>query len=189
VTEPSPTLTASPEPLVVALAATGDRAAFGELVRRRQSWVRTLMRRCCGNVALADDLAQQVFLRAWQDISALKNPRGFATWLRTLAINIWRQHLRKNDPLRNAESEVETKQATASDSGLALDLDNALAALSAQSRLCVVLSYHEGMSHGEIAAATNMPVGTVKSNIRRGTQQLQQLLSAYDQHLVGEQSP
>lgn len=178
-----PALTASPEPLVVALARTGDRAAFAELVRRRQSWVRTLMRRCCGDVTLADDLAQQVFLRAWQDIGALKNPKGFATWLRTLTINVWRQQLRKNDVLRNAQPEEDTLHATRPDSGLALDLDRALATLGSQSRLCVVLSYHEGMSHGEIAAATGMPVGTVKSHIRRSTQQLQQQLSAYDQRL------
>ena len=50
-----------PEPMIVSFARTGDRGAFEELVRRRQSSVRNLMRSCCGDATLADDLAQQVF--------------------------------------------------------------------------------------------------------------------------------
>ncbi len=60
-----------------------------------------------------------------------------------------------------------------------MDLDNALAILPGRARLCVVLSYHERMSHGEIAALTGMQLGTVKSHIRRGAEQLRELLSAY----------
>lgn len=59
------------------LARTGDREAFGELVRRRQSWIRNLMRRLCHDAALADDLAQQVFLQAWKDIRKLRQPAKF----------------------------------------------------------------------------------------------------------------
>jgi RNA polymerase sigma-70 factor (ECF subfamily) len=61
-----------------------------------------------------------------------------------------------------------------------LDLDRALVKLQNPVRLCVVLSYHEGMSHGEIAKLTRIPLGTVKSHIRNGAHQLQELLSAYD---------
>jgi len=63
--------------------------------------------------------------------------------------------------------------------GMVLDLDRALVKLPSTVRLCVVLSYHEGMSHGEIAKLTQMPLGTVKTHIRNGAHQLQQLLSAY----------
>ncbi len=174
-------LSKSPEPLVVALARTGDSSAFAELVRRRQAWVRTLMRRCCGDVTLADDLAQQTFLRAWQDIGSLRNPKGFATWLRTLAINIWRQHIRKHDALADSENELELSASANESSGLKHDLNNALARLSPTPRLCVVLSYHEGLSHSEIAETTGLALGTVKSHIRRGTEVLQSLLAAYDQ--------
>jgi len=61
-----------------------------------------------------------------------------------------------------------------------MDLDSALETLSDHVRLCVVLSYHEGMTHGEIAELTGLPLGTVKSHIRRGTQRLQQHLADYD---------
>ena len=174
-------LSNSPEPLVVALARTGDSAAFAELVRRRQAWVRTLMRRCCGDVTLADDLAQQAFLKAWQDIGSLRNPKGFATWLRTLAINVWRQHIRKRDALADSGTELEIAGPATESSGLKHDLNNALARLAPTPRLCVVLSYHEGLSHGEIAKTTGLALGTVKSHIRRGTEVLQSLLAAYDQ--------
>ena len=55
-----------PETMIVGLARSGDRRAFEELVRRRQSSIRNLMRRCCRDVTLADDLAQQVFLQVMQ---------------------------------------------------------------------------------------------------------------------------
>ena len=58
-------------------------------------------------------------------------------------------------------------------------LDRALAALPETARLCVVLSYQEGLSHGEIAEATGLPLGTVKSHVRRGAQRLQETLAAY----------
>ena len=61
----------APESLVVGLARTGDRDAFAELVRRRQAWIRNLMRRLSGDAALADDLAQQTFLQAWRGIAGL----------------------------------------------------------------------------------------------------------------------
>ena len=58
-----------PEPLLVSLASGGDRLAFSELVRRRQSWLRSFMRRCSRDNSVADDLAQQVFLQAQQVFS------------------------------------------------------------------------------------------------------------------------
>jgi RNA polymerase sigma-70 factor (ECF subfamily) len=61
-----------------------------------------------------------------------------------------------------------------------LDLDRALAKLTHTERLCVVLAYSEGLSHGEISAAAALPLGTVKSHVRRGAQRLRVLLRAYE---------
>ena len=177
----------SPEALVVALARTGDQDAFAELVRRRQSWIRNLMRRFSGDITLADDLAQQVFLQAWRKIRHLQHPNKFGAWLKRLAINIWLQHIRVGDTLRDAhnidaqeaEEQLESIPARQVGSTVAMDLDRALAHLQHPQRLCIVLSYHDGMTHEEIAGTTGMPLGTVKSHIRRGTQHLQHLLSDY----------
>lgn len=177
----------SPEAILAGLARNGDRDAFAELVTRRQTWIRNLMRRCCNDVTLADDLAQQVFMQAWKNIPQLQQVSRFGAWLKRMAINVWLQHLRKSDPLKNANEVDDTRPAPPDAGSMAIDLDNALATLSDHVRLCIVLSYHERMTHGEIAELTGLPLGTIKSHIRRGTQRLQQFLSAYDDLQPGEQ--
>jgi RNA polymerase sigma-70 factor (ECF subfamily) len=169
----------SHEALIVGLARTGDRDAFAELVRRRQSWIRNLMRRFCGDPNLADDLSQQVFLQAWRKIRNLRKPHTFGGWLKRVAVTTCLQHLRKNDALGDADEYEEGDLVRQDAPGLGMDLDQALATLPGPARLCIVLSYHERLTHGEIAVLTGMPPGTVKSHIRRGTQRLQQLLAAY----------
>ncbi len=168
-----------PEAMIVGFAQKGDHRAFEELVRRRQSAIRNLMRRCCGDEALADDLAQQVFLQVWLKIRSLREIKAFGVWLRRLAVSVWLQHQRKGDALRGAGEIVETELVLHDSPGLGMDLDQALAALPGQVRLCIVLSYNEGMSHGEIAELTSFPLGTVKSHINRGTNRLRQSLAAY----------
>ncbi len=170
------------EATVVALAMNGDAAAFGELVRRRQSALRNLLRRLSRDSALADDLAQQTFLKAWRALPQLRSVGAFGAWLRRLAVNTWLEHVRAAPPPAVAMSaeELATVPGGAASADAQLDLDRALAHLAPQERLCVVLAYSEGMSHGEISSATALPLGTVKSHVRRGSERLRALLSAYD---------
>lgn len=165
--------------MLVGLSRRGDRAAFAELVNRRQAWIRNLMRRCSGNSVLADDLAQQVFMQAWRSIVQLQDAGRFAPWLKRIAINTWLQHARKNDPLREAAAHCDLDEARHETPGVAMDLDRALGTLADDVRLCVVLSYSEQLTHKEIASFMGIPLGTVKSHIRRGTKRLQEELSAY----------
>jgi RNA polymerase sigma factor (sigma-70 family) len=172
-------LAGASESAVAALAINGDNAAYGELVRRRQDATRNLLRRLSRNAALADDLAQQTFIQAWRSISGLKSSAAFGAWLRKMAVNIWLQHIRtlkeetqfdENTPLAPA-SEPATNER--------MDLDAALSTLPPQTRVCVVLAYSEGMSHAEISKGLDLPLGTVKSNILRGSARLRELLQAY----------
>jgi RNA polymerase sigma-70 factor, ECF subfamily len=166
------------EAALVALAMHGDRGAFAKLVHRRQSWLRNLLRRLCRDHALADDLAQQAFMQAWRALPSLKSTAAFAGWLRRLAINAWLAHARS----RHAEVSLEEAPEDAGrfpTIGLALDLDRALARLVPAERLCLVLAYTEGMSHTEISAETDIPLGTVKSHIHRGSARLRAFLDAY----------
>lgn len=181
------------EAAVVALARAGDDAAFEELVLRRQGWLRQLLRRLCRDHALADDLAQQTLLQAWQRLADLREPGAFAAWLRRLAVNHWLQHVRRASALTQlgaqAAQAVQAVQAVAapeSDGLVAerLDLDAALAELAPPCRLCIVLTYTEGMSHADISRLTGLPLGTVKSHIRRGNEQLRSLLRAYQPNEV-----
>lgn len=169
-----------PEALVVSLASRGDRDAFAELVRRRQTWLRNFMRRCCGDADRADDLSQQVFMQAWRRIRQLKDATRFGPWLRQIAVNEWLQLRRRNDPLQDASEEASATVA-AHDSGnsIAIDLDRALSTLPRPVSLCIILSYYERMTHEEIAALTRIKLGTVKSHIRRGSERLREMLAAY----------
>jgi RNA polymerase sigma-70 factor (ECF subfamily) len=167
------------EAAVVALAMSGDVAAFCELVRRRQSGLRNLLRRLCRDPALADDLAQQVFLQAWRSLPGLRSVAAFGAWLRRLALNAWLAHLRAAPPAITMDTEDLASAAVTLPGAERLDLDRALASLARDERLCVVLAYGEGMSHGEISAATDLPLGTVKSHVRRGARRLRALLHAY----------
>ncbi len=161
------------------LAMQADRDAFEQLVLRRQNWIRNLMRRCCGDAGLADDLAQEAFMRAWQTVHNLQKPNRFAAWLKRIAINTWLQRARKSDPLKTGDALDGTQAAPPETPDVGMDLDQALAALSEDARLCIVLAYHERMTHEEISTLTALPLGTVKSHVRRGVRQLKDLLSEY----------
>jgi RNA polymerase sigma factor (sigma-70 family) len=180
---PSRALGNAEESAVLALAMRGESAAFSELVRRRQSWLRNLLRRLCRDPSLADDLAQQTLLQAWRTLTSLKAAGAFTAWLRRLAINTWLQHLRGAAAQSTIGAAVPAEDASdpaaPPEVGLQLDLDRALARLRSEVRLCVVLAYHEKLSHSEISAYTGFPLGTVKSHIKRGAEELRSMLDAY----------
>jgi RNA polymerase sigma-70 factor (ECF subfamily) len=177
---PTPPLITAAEATVVAMARLGDRDALTELIRRRQSHIRNLLRRLCRDTALADDLAQETFLRTCSRIGQLRTTAAFSGWLRQIAVNVWLQHA------RGTESFIELDEAQMVDhlptTATQLDLDQALAELPPAVRLCIVLNYHEGLSHADIVAATQLPLGTVKSHIARGSMRLRERLAAYDIH-------
>ncbi|XOV89672.1 MAG: RNA polymerase sigma factor [Pseudomonadota bacterium] len=169
----------APEALVVSLAVGGDRLAFTEIVQRYQPWVRNFMRRLCSDQNQADDLAQDVFLKAWRTIRQLKDPESFGGWLRTLATREWIDDRRKRGATWDLTYDDDFQETQQQIGMTAIDLDAALATLPEPVRLCIVLSYHDGLSHREIADVTQLADGTVKSHIRRGGKRLQKLLAAY----------
>jgi RNA polymerase sigma-70 factor (ECF subfamily) len=172
-------LSQTAEAIVITLACTGDIRAFEELVRRYQNRVRNFMRRLCNNVDLADDLAQQTFLKLWKSIRQLRSPDAFYGWLKKIMVSVWLEELRRNKIDFTVLDDSEVPEAGKESSGERIDLDAALAQLPAPMRLCVVLAYNDGLSHQEISAATNIPLGTVKANISRGAARMRALLSDY----------
>lgn len=180
---PAGAFAAANEISIVLLAMNGDDAAYAELVRRRQDAIRNLLRRLTHDASLADDLAQQTFVHGWQSIRHLKSPGAFGGWLRKIAVNFWLQHAR-NSRLEVALEEDLRVEYPVSTLSRQLDLDAALAQIPHDVRLCIVLAYNEGMSHGEISQTTSFPLGTVKSHITRGSARLRELLQAYgDTHV------
>ena len=167
------------DPLVIALACAGDARAFAEIVTRRQGRVRKFMYHLCRRPALGDDLAQQVFLTAWRTVKQLHSVDAFDGWLKRIMITTWLTEVRQHKIQYAAELDADRAGSYGDTTAERLDLDGALAMLPAEVRLCVVLSYNEGLSHPEIATLTGLPLGTVKSHISRGAARLRETLAAY----------
>jgi len=170
--------------LVRAVQATDDRAAFGELVRRHQSAVRTVLRRLTrGDAGLADDLAQEAFVLAWRNIRHFRFEARFSTWLYRIAINAWRSEARKkHDLLLDLDAEEPPVDAGLTeempDIAARIDLERALATLSDGERAAIAACYYADLSHEEAARALGIPVGTVKTHVLRGKAKLKARLAA-----------
>ncbi len=173
-------LTHAAEATVIALACAGNSHAFGELVLRRQHRVRSFMRYLCRNPAEGDDLAQQVFLKAWQSIRQLRSVSAFDGWLKKITVTTWLEAVRRKKFTSTEDLESSPSHRSYSHStGEKIDLDAALSQVPPTMRLCIVLAYDDGMTHEEIAALADIPIGTVKSNISRGTARIKEILFDY----------
>lgn len=174
-------LSRATEPALVLATKARDQLAFAELVRRRQGWMRALLRRLCGDAARADDLAQEVFMKAWDKISGLEEPAAFPGWLRRVAVTTFLMEQRRNkmafDTLDDGNAPADESPSPAAAAQARLDLERALALLAPSERLCITLNHAEGMSHAEISEATGLPLGTVKSHVLRGTEKLRRAMS------------
>ncbi len=161
-----------------------DQNAFGELVRRYQSPIRGFLTKMLrGDTHLADDLAQETFVKAWRKIGSFRNESKFSTWLFGIALNEFRIAARRDkEPARGETDETPMESPAAADAGnlLRVDLTEALKELNANERAAVLLCCQNGMSHDEAARALDLPLGTVKTHVLRGKQKLRRLLSGYE---------
>ena len=165
-----------------ALAAIGERRAFGELVRRHGSAVRGVLRRMGAQAAEADDVAQDAFLTAFERIAEFRGEGTFAAWVKKIAARLYLRRLQRDRKLgaltaEAVEDEADTRPA---DADAAIDLEEALKVLSAVERLCVTMCFGAGLSHSEAAEALNLPLGTVKSHVKRGLEKLRTRLAPQD---------
>lgn len=165
--------------LVIALACAGDDSAFAEVLRRRQARVRKFMYHLCRQTALGDELAQQVFFRAWRSLGRLRSANAFDGWLKKIMVSVWLDEVRRGKVATVSDVELEGLAVHHDTTVVSMDLDTALSTLPPDMRLCVVLAYNEGMSHPEIVALTSLPLGTVKSHIARGAARMREVLADY----------
>jgi RNA polymerase sigma-70 factor (ECF subfamily) len=163
-------------------AAAGERRAFGELVRRHSSGVRHLLRRMGAQAAESDDVAQDAFLAAFERIAEFRGEGTFAGWVKRIAARQYLRRLQREKRLSAiaAEGGNEEADTAAGDADHRIDLDEGLKMLSAAERLCVSMCYGAGLSHGEAADALNLPLGTVKSHVKRGLEKLRARLAPAD---------
>lgn len=166
---------------LAALAAAGDRLAYGELVRRHGSAVRGLLRRLGAESATADDLAQDAFMAGFEQVAEYRGEGTFGSWIKKIAARLYLKRVKRDarlifsDTVESAE-EVIVRDASG-DAASRIDLDEALKTLSRGERLCVSLCFGADWSHAEAAEALNIPIGTVKSHVKRGLDKLRAKLA------------
>jgi RNA polymerase sigma-70 factor (ECF subfamily) len=169
---------------LVSAAQAGSPEAFSRLVDRHQQAVRAFLRRACGDWALADDLAQEAFLTAWDRIGRLKAGSSVRAWLCGIA---YRKHLttRRSAVRSRLREEAYEADRPAVGQGAPEDrmaLEAAMAELPADQRACVALCLAADFSHAEAAEALGLPLGTVKSHVTRGRARLLASLGVDDDH-------
>jgi RNA polymerase sigma factor (sigma-70 family) len=154
--------------LIVRVLEGDDRHAFAELVRRHQSDVRGLLRRMTGDPALADDLAQETFVRAWKALPQFRGGARFSSWLYRIGYNAFLAHARKNEVLPEAAPAVVTMEPVL----MRHDLSRALAELRPEERAALALTLSQEVTHEEAAEILDWPLGTLKTHVLRAKEKL-----------------
>jgi RNA polymerase sigma-70 factor (ECF subfamily) len=168
---------------LVRRAQGGDVSAFEALYRDNVSRVYALCCRLAGESQLAEELAQDVFVRAWQRLSTFRGESAFSSWLYPLTVNVALSERRSrrrrtahivatDDP---APFEKASERPAVPEAGL--DLERALATLPPGARAVFVLHDVEGYKHEEIAELTGVATGTSKAQLHRARRLLREALS------------
>jgi RNA polymerase sigma-70 factor (ECF subfamily) len=145
---------------------------FEKLVDEHQSMVFSLALRMTGDRGLAEEIAQDVFLELDRNLGRIESPEHALNWLRRVAMNRSADALRRKR-VRGMDLWVEMDenhgaQQEPRSSPLGARLETLLATLPSPQRAALVLRYQEGLTPEEIAATTESPLATVKSNLQRG---------------------
>lgn len=160
----------------------GDTSAFGKLLAHHEPFVLSLLRRLVRDPATAEDLCQETFLRVLRGLPHFRAESGLRTWIYRVAHNAATDHLRGRGPDDSLDSRAEegfepsapgpTPTASVEEGELRKAVEEAMETLPAVQREVLHLLYWEDLSVAEIARATGMPDGTVKTHLFRGRQAL-----------------
>jgi RNA polymerase sigma-70 factor (ECF subfamily) len=166
---------------LVSRARAGDVEAFGELYRRNAGRVYGVCRRLAGEAALAEDLTQDVFVRAWEKLGSFRGEAAFSTWLHPLAVNVAIGALRsrrRGGTSAGALDDARTPEPVAPSRSpeVALTLETAIDRLPAGAREVFVLHDVVGYRHDEIAGLTGIATGTSKAQLHRARRLLREAL-------------
>lgn len=171
---------------LVARARGGEEAAFAELVRRHTPAVHRWMARAVGEQD-ADDLTQEVFLKAFRGLARFRGEAPPRAWLASIADNAVKNRYRALGRFRRIFSPSDPAEAEASEAGSGPEetasagesrrfVAEALKRIPTEFRMPVILRDLEEWSYEEISVSLSLPVGTVKSRIARGRGQLRTIL-------------
>ena len=164
-------------------AQDGDRHAFEKLYRSHCGRIYAVCWRMCGcDAALAEDMVQEAFVRAWNKLGLFRGDSKFGTWLHRLAVNVVlsdrRIRVKRLQREREMVGEVERTLMGDKDvsAGLRKDLEAAIAGLPERARTVLLLYDVEGYQHSEIAEMTGMAVGSSKAQLHRARKLVREIL-------------
>lgn len=174
-------------------ALEGSEEAFGRLLENYQRPVFSIIVRMVRDSALAEDLTQETFVKAFRSLSSFDQQRKFSSWLFTIAHNTTIDHLRRKslptialDASANEEESGDlgflavdsgpTPEERTSHHELGRDLEQALVGLRPDYAEILVLRFQEELSYEEISEVTGLPLGTVKTHLHRGRKALAKAL-------------
>ena len=169
---------------LVLKSQNGDPAAFEELVRNHQHMVHSLTYRMTGSLADAEDLAQETFIRAYEQIGSFRRASKFSTWLYRIAVNSclnWRQSEARRFRLETScAEEFATRRADGENlSGDRVnEVQTEMLKLPAKQRAAVVLTVYDGLNHAEAAQVLGCPGTTVSWRVFAAKRRMKQLLAA-----------
>lgn len=159
--------------LIEKIVLYNDHRAFECLIDRYQNEVRSLFyRMTCGDMALTDDLSQEVFIKVFKHLKRFRGNAKFSTWLYRIAVNVIydnRKSIKHPDGIASAEHYDETEIIQNR-----IDINKALEILKLKEKTAIILHYEKGFSHSEVAKIMKLPLGTVKTNILRGKAKLKE---------------
>jgi RNA polymerase sigma-70 factor (ECF subfamily) len=178
--------TPRPSDADAARAAAGDRAAFERLYRQHVDRVFSLCARMVADRARAEELTQDVFVRAWDKLKLFRGDSSFSTWLHRLAVNVV-LNARKTDSRRLARFEEEDEEqgmdahagtvGSTLQPGDLLDLEEAMTRLPPGARRVFTLHDVEGYKHEEIAEMLGVTTGATKAQLHRARLLLREALN------------
>jgi RNA polymerase sigma-70 factor (ECF subfamily) len=172
---------AEDHPLIQRFLA-GEEAAFEGLVERYYQRIDRLAQHVVRHPTVAEDITQEVFLRAYRAIPRFRGEASFYSWLYRIAINLCLNHLRRQANRLSLAAEPEDAAVAADPSSLLEAQEQerlvrrAIDALPPHYRIAVILRDLEGLSYQEIADILGIPLGTVKSRINFGKRLLREKL-------------
>ena len=166
------TVSTANEAQLIAQAQKGDRNAFSELVRVHAQGVLNVVYHLCGDMLIAEDAAQETFIRAWQNLPNYRPQTSLRNWLYRIAFNAGMDMIRKNrrivpddiNEMRLADDQPSLEAAVAERERAKL-VQGAILSLPDASRAVLVLREYEGLSYQEISSTLDIPVGTVMSRL------------------------
>jgi len=160
--------------LIARVISSGDQHAFATLIKKYQGAIRQFLRRLtAGDQATADDIAQEAFLRIYQNLDTFLGTSTFSTWAHKVAYNCFLKYKQKVYHQYEIEGfDFSVLEAQVEDIEKDLIIERLMKCLDLAERICITLSVSAGMSHQEICVVTKFPLGTIKSHINRGKQKL-----------------